>query len=215
MIKCVPGSDLGPDVPVSRRARKKQATFEALHDAALALVEERGLCRVTIEDITEQADVAPRTFFNYFSSKEEAVIGRNPDLVADLIEALRARPADEAPFESLAHAMIDSYIGRAEAPDHLLRRMRVVKSEPLLYSGLAARHEQLEQQLTALIADRMGADPALDPTPSLVVLTALAAWRAALMHWCDQGGAEPLERVLGDAFRRIGAGLDDTHRNLS
>ena len=61
----------------SRRERKKQATRQALHEAAFTLAEERGLTGTTVEAIAERADVAPRTFFNYFTCKEDAVLDRD------------------------------------------------------------------------------------------------------------------------------------------
>ena len=81
--------------PVSLRERKKLATRRLLRRAALDLVAERGLVNVTIEDIAEAADVSPRTFFNYFPSKEAALFGGDPDRAA----TLRERVANEAPGE--------------------------------------------------------------------------------------------------------------------
>ena len=57
------------------RERKKQATRRALHDAALRLALERGLEHLTVEEISAAADVSVRTLFNYFPSKEQAIIG--------------------------------------------------------------------------------------------------------------------------------------------
>jgi AcrR family transcriptional regulator len=196
-----------PDTALSRRERKKQTTREALRAAALVLVEARGLAGVTIEDITEHADVAPRTFFNYFASKEDAVIGRDPERVDGLVAALHARPAAESPFDSLRHVLSASYLASANHPDQLLRRIRVIKSEPALVSRLATQFEQLEDGLTAAVAERIGANPATDIEPSLLVLSALAICRASLMHWCDQGGQAPFEDTLREAFDRAGAGL--------
>src|ERR1039458_7643231 len=73
-----------------RRDRKKQATRRALRNAALELVAERGFANVTVEDIAEAADVATRTFFNYFPSKESAVIGADPERIEDLRTSLRS-----------------------------------------------------------------------------------------------------------------------------
>ena len=44
----------------SRRERKKQATRQALYEAAFVLVEEHGLAAVTVEAIADRADVATR-----------------------------------------------------------------------------------------------------------------------------------------------------------
>jgi len=61
--------------PCTLRERKKQQTRQALHDAALTLVSEHGLDGVTVEQICGDADVSPRTFFNYFTSKAHAALG--------------------------------------------------------------------------------------------------------------------------------------------
>jgi AcrR family transcriptional regulator len=65
----------GAAAPCTLRERKKQQTRQALHDAALTLVSAHGLDGVTVEQICADADVSPRTFFNYFSSKAHAALG--------------------------------------------------------------------------------------------------------------------------------------------
>jgi len=179
-----PPVDLTVEAP-SRRERKKEATRRALQDVALRLVEDRGLAGVTVDDITEAADVASRTFFNYFSSKEDAVIGRRPDHAEQLVVALQQRPPGEAVLDSLRRVLTDSFAARAAERDLFLRRIRVVKSEPQLLARLAAQFEQLEERLIAAVAERTGSDPASELDPSLLVSVALAACRAALMHWCE------------------------------
>nr|BFF17902.1 hypothetical protein GCM10025730_14230 [Promicromonospora thailandica] len=57
------------------RERKKRARRLALIDAAQHLVTEHGLDAVTVEMISARAGVSPRTFFNYFESKDDAVLG--------------------------------------------------------------------------------------------------------------------------------------------
>jgi len=86
------------------RERKKQETRQGLRSAALRLTAERGLDRVTVEDIAQVADVSVRTFFNYFPSKEEAVIGAEPESMEQIKALISARPVDEEPFLSL-HAV--------------------------------------------------------------------------------------------------------------
>lgn len=71
---------------LSRRERKKLETREALLEAALVLFREKGYEETTMEEITERADVAKGTFFNYFPSKEE-LLG---EAAAWRVEQLRA-----------------------------------------------------------------------------------------------------------------------------
>src|SRR6478752_7463936 len=83
---------------VSRRERKKEQTRQALRREALRLFGERGFDATTIQDITEAADVAPRTFFLHFSTKEDVLLGDARDGVAAFADMLHARPADQDAF---------------------------------------------------------------------------------------------------------------------
>jgi AcrR family transcriptional regulator len=188
---------------VSRRERKKQATRDALQAAALDLVEARGLASVTVEDIAERADVATRTFSNYFSSKEDAVIGWDPGAVGEVLAALAAEPRSDDPVACFHQVLVERFSARATDPEATLRRIRIIKSDPHLLSRMAAKFEEFEQGLIGAMAERTGADPMRDLAPSLVVMVALTACRAALMHWCDQAGRISLEATLRDALRSV------------
>src|SRR3954454_14294289 len=83
------------------RERKKLATRLALHQAALELVAERGLDRVSVDDIAGRADVSPRTFFNYFATKDEAVLGLDPAAAERQAAVFLARPATESPLQAM------------------------------------------------------------------------------------------------------------------
>lgn len=73
------------DCTISRRERKKQKTTANILSAARHLFEEKGYENVSIEDITERADVSKSTFFNHFSSKESLISGIAEDEVEDVI----------------------------------------------------------------------------------------------------------------------------------
>ena len=193
--------------------RKKRATRKALRQAAVELVAERGLSAVTVEAIAEAADVSPRTFFNYFPTKEDAVIGWDPAALAELAEHLRRRPAAEPPLQALQAALLHTL-----SPDHtdhreLLERLQVTRGDPHLVAHQVLRVGDTERQLVAALAERRGTDPTHDHYAALVVATALAAGRAALMAWCDLQGRRPLVQMLTDNFDIVGAGLTEPLRS--
>ncbi len=98
----------------SLRERKKLATRRAIQRVALDLVAERGYSRVTVEDIAEAADVSPRTFFNYFASKEAALIAADPERTERLRQRLVDEPAGKTPLEALRSVMVEEIRWLAE-----------------------------------------------------------------------------------------------------
>ncbi len=200
---------------VGRRDRKKLATRRALRNAALQLVAERGFANVTIEDITEAADVAPRTFFNYFPSKESAVIGADPERVALMRSGLMGRPSRESPLEALRAVLVDYTGAIADELDDLgegrghgsagIAPCRTI----LTYALYAAHISELEGGIVDSLARRLGKDPARDPYPALVTATAFAAARVAALYWAANGGVDPLDVLTGAAIDTLAGGLVD------
>jgi AcrR family transcriptional regulator len=195
-----------PDEAPGRRERKKLATRQALHRAATELVEERGLANVTVEAITERADVAVRTFFNYFPSKEEAVLEREPDRSKRLCQAIAARPAGEDPLTVLRRVVLHDLLLRELDSSELLRRMRMIAGEPTLVALMAAHFEEMHAVAASEIARRMG-----DATPgtyaNLVVAAAFAACRVSLSEWCEAGGTGDVRAIVDAAFDSLASGL--------
>src|SRR6202451_2342973 len=100
--------------PVSLRERKKLPARGLLRRVALELVAERGLANVTIEDIAEAADISPRTFFNYFPTKEDALFGRDPGRIESLRDRLLELPKEMAPFDAVRTVLVEEARATAE-----------------------------------------------------------------------------------------------------
>ncbi|GIJ81385.1 DNA-binding transcriptional regulator, AcrR family [Micromonospora phaseoli] len=194
--------------PLGRRDRKKRQTRAALATAALRLVAERGLDQVTVEEISEAADVSARTFFNYFPTKDDALVG-DPEADRDrALRALAAVPPEQPALEALRRAfteVVDEVQGDAEL---WLLRMRVVVQHPVLLARLVSGNAVTEQALVSAVAARTGLPPD-DAYPALVVAVAGAALRTSMIRWATCDGAGSLAALLDEAFAAVAAGLPD------
>ncbi|MEJ1229402.1 MAG: TetR/AcrR family transcriptional regulator [Galbitalea sp.] len=65
------------------RERKRAETRERLETAAVTIAARDGLEHATVDAICQAADVSPRTFFNYFDSKEDAIVGLRDSTITD------------------------------------------------------------------------------------------------------------------------------------
>src|SRR6266704_2474307 len=140
----------------SLRERKKLATRRSLRRAALDLVAERGFAHVTVEDIAEAADVSPRTFFNYFPSKEAVLFGGEPDRAA----MLRERIATQSPGQPAIDVELRS-LGGVD----WVRRMKMARHDPLVRAAHAAQMAMIERAIAEGLTARLGADAETDPYP--------------------------------------------------
>src|SRR4051794_258404 len=138
------------------RDRKKLATRLALHEAALRLVTEQGLDGVSIDDIAARAGVSPRTFFNYFPSKDDAVVGLDPALAQRQAEALRGRPAGESARSALRAVQAAQAAEMAREPELWPLRLRAIDAHPVLIARLHAAFGESERALAGAIAERTG-----------------------------------------------------------
>jgi AcrR family transcriptional regulator len=194
------------------RERKKWQTHKALSMAAGELVTERGLEAVTVEDIAAAADVSVRTFFNYFSCKEEAIVGVEPSVLAEMAEELRQRPEGESPAEALRAVLL----AEVDA-DGMLRRWRLrnelVQRYPNLLPRYLASMVELEDVLTAALADRIGVNQRDDHRPRVLVAAALAVLRSTLGWWADDANRAENKKLTDVLERTFATLVPDLPRN--
>ncbi len=211
-------STLVTQQPASLRERKKLATRRLLRCVALDLVAERGLANVTVEDIAEAADVSPRTFFNYFPSKEAALFGgHDPERAA----RLRDRIASEAPGEPAltalrmvmaqdAEAIVDEFRLLGGDPADWMRRIKVARGDPQVRAAHAAQMALIERAITEGLAARLGVSPEADPYPGVLAAVAVGVTRACTAFWGGSGGAVQLRQLIDHAFGALADGLPES-----
>ena len=189
------------------RERKKLATRIALHRAALQLVAERGLEHVSVDDIAARADVSPRTFFNYFPAKDDAVLGLDPDVLTQQVQAFLLRPADETPIQALRAVAHDQAAEMATETELWPLRLRVIDAHPSLLGRLAASFGEAERALAEAIATRSGTRFGVDAYPMLLAGVAGVAMRTALQRWFAGDVVAPLPDRVDEAWALLTAGL--------
>jgi len=134
------------------RERKKAATREALHNAAVHLALACGIESLTVEAIADAAFVSRRTFSNYFANKEQALMHHDRMRAVRLVELVRARPAKESPRTALLRATAQLH---AEYPDVPEARYRQLRLHPALLSELAAAYAAVERDLAEAVERRL------------------------------------------------------------
>lgn len=166
------------------RERKKLATRTALAGSALRLSVEHGVDGVTVEQIAIDAGVSLRTFFNYFSSKEEAIVDGDLAAAGTFVTAFSQRPTVEPVLEALGNALLElvpELVDRKQAT-----RLRALRRTPSLLPHQLAAFAAHEQGLAEAVAARLGVDLGESLYPLLVSATVMAALRVTAQQWLDE-----------------------------
>lgn len=203
------------------RERKRMATRVAIQRAVLMLAQERGYEGVTVEEISHEAGISPRTFFNYFPTKEAAVVGDVPRLPsAEAMDAFVHADGSQSVLDGIRDLLAGTADNEAKAEErdiHLLRRS-LLKENPQLFSLRMASMRQLEADLVALVERRLVADDprrAADPDTvhsraRLLTYVAFAGIRHAWSCWAEHGGSGSLSLRLHESFAQLQTiGRDD------
>ncbi|WP_324789406.1 TetR family transcriptional regulator [Streptomyces sp. H51] len=205
------------------RERKKQRTRDALLRAALELFTTRGYERTTVDEIADTVDVSQRTFFRYFAGKQEAALFLQELAVARFVEAVRDRPAGEAPMTALRQALLEGWDGLSDVIESVvpvelyLRMYQVIESTPALLAAHLRRSTEIEDSLTRVLAEREGVDAETDPRPRLAVAVFGGVMRLAERQWSSRGDVslDAMRRLTISYLEQVGPALTESWRTRS
>lgn len=162
--------------PESLRAKKARQTRHALHDAAITRVLDEGLECATVANIAADVGVSTRTFFNYYATKEDAIVG-----------------LDESNIDA---NLVDDYVhsdsGVEDLAEDTARFVREVLLMGSMDPSLPARRRTLFARYPELVSKRFDRAEALEELVAEHVLARLrflgqefsteeSAWRSARM----------------------------------
>lgn len=159
------------------RERKKAATRDALSEAALRLALEHGPENVRVDDIADAAGVSPRTYNNYFASREQAIVSAvTAERTQRVAAALRARPDTEPLANAVIEAVVEQYTSRPDG-----EALAMITSTPRLRAEFIDAVFGIRQPLASAIAERIGETDTM--APAVLAAAVSAAARVAVERW--------------------------------
>ncbi len=197
---------------VGLRSRKKRATWLAIHRAALELAGACGVDHVTVAQIAERAGVSTRTLFNYFPSREDALLGSDPGRIKRLCQSFLDQPAELETLAAWRSALFGYLAELAQDQELWQLRRSVAASSPQLWARMMGAGAATEQAMVEASVRRTGVDPLTDLTPVIDSYVASAAVRAAMWQHARSGSAGDLAARLDVAFARLTGAFSGTGR---
>jgi AcrR family transcriptional regulator len=195
---------------MGRRQRRAAETRVRLFRCALELIAERGLANVTVEDITEAADVGKGTFFNYFASKDH-VLGVMAEIQVGKVKEAAAKAVHG---KQSIHFVLRQLVRRlAEEPGRNPRLARAMMSSFLASESVRAivkrnMHEGRKTiaEVVAAGQERGEIDPGLKR--ERVAMQLLQALMGTVLLWSlheKPGLAAWMEKTFEHTWRAIAA----------
>lgn len=191
----------------SLRKQHLDRTRQAIIDAAFELFLERGYAATTVDDIAFAADVAPRTFFRYFPTKESVVFHDSEAKIEVIRERVMQRPAGESAAEAVFAVLVSMAddVSEDQKRAHLMVHL-AGEDDTFIAARRRAMTEQVTKAILAAVSERTGV-PASDVGLQAMTAAVVACAATALHCWFTDGATgdvrEYLERAVGscrDAF---------------
>ena len=198
-------------VSEGRRARKLRKAKAATQRAGLELCAEHGYAAVTVEMIADRAGISPRTFYNYFPSREAALLGEAKPMPTE--EAIAAFISRDDCSDVEAFALMMAQAWSASEPDRELFRLRraVIDANPELAGVNIGRISESRAQFAELVRRRLEVrypeldEHALDLESSLTVAMAMSVIQAVAKDWMSATEASDtdLTALIHELFPRV------------
>lgn len=202
------------------RERKRAATRETIERAAISLALERGYENVTVDMICDASMVSPRTFFNYFGSKEGVILGAGPLLPSDQAVDTFAQKVGSNVLGDFLTLITSTVLDREPDATLFKNRRSLIMRTPELLTREIARMAESEDKFVAILLTRYALqgrtpenDPELEDEARMVVSLTTGVMRYAMRKWLSgppAGSTRELLRGSIELIHRITNDLRDT-----
>ncbi|GLY29730.1 TetR/AcrR family transcriptional regulator [Kineosporia sp. NBRC 101731] len=192
--------------PPSLRERTRRAVHAEITSTAMRLFRENGFDATTVEAIAAAAGISRRSFFHYFGSKEDLVMGDTEALGQSVKAALEARPEDENAWAAI-RAAFEELQAQHGSIDERFEMARLYHHAPSLRARHLEKHLRWQELLAPDIQRRLGlpASATPDPRARAFVAAALACLDAAVDAWFESGGKADPGKLFDEAVATLRA----------
>lgn len=175
------------------RERKRAATRAAITAVARSMTAERGLNGFTVEEVCERAEISRRTFFNYFPTKEDSIIGHVDDelpaeIFSDFIRGGEGSPAGQISptlFRDLVQLSLSMSEQMSASEEETRQLIGVIKKEPQLMLRIIGASEEREASFAGMLAEREGVAPDHPVVRMAVVLFGNIARKSSMVYFSE------------------------------
>jgi AcrR family transcriptional regulator len=186
-------------------SRTRRAVHDEVVGTALDLFANQGFEATTVDQIVAATGLSRTSFFRYFGSKEDLVLGDTTQTGLDFSAALRARPREEGPWEALRAAAL-TLPGADLAQDRALTIAKLVRTSPALRARSLEKHQQWQDSLVPALQERLGGEPdasGTDLAARAVVAAALSCLQTATEVWAERDGRGTLGELYDQAIAAV------------
>nr|WP_269329805.1 TetR/AcrR family transcriptional regulator [Kineosporia babensis] len=172
----------------------------------MRLFRENGFEATTVDEIARAAGISRRSFFHYFGSKEDLVMGDTEALGQSVRAALEARPPDEGAWPAI-RAAFEVLQEKHGSVDDRFELARMYHHAPSLRARHLEKHLRWQELLAPDIQRRLGlpGSEAVDPRARAFVAAALACLDAAVDAWFESGGEADPGQLFDEAVAALRA----------
>lgn len=161
----------------------------------------QGFDKTTVDQIAAEAGLSRTSFFRYFATKEDVILGHLDERGQQVLDALIARPMREPAWQALRHAFNLIIEETVASPERGLSLARMLTETPSLRARHLSKQLNWQDRLVPEVSRRLHVtEEAYDPRPRALVAAALACLNAAVDVWTASGGAIDLPTLLDQAM---------------
>jgi AcrR family transcriptional regulator len=210
------------ELALGLRERKKLRTRALLMDAAIDLCNRQGFERTTVDQIAAIADVSPRTFSRYFSTKDAIALALIDEAIDHVAAELARQPTDINHFEALRRSYVAMYASTKTAPPGALSADRMMCTVRIIMTSPTLRQAALEYRRHAVnveLAKRLGVDlenrrlKLVSALWGSIIMTAVADLSEVGVDW-EHIGIDDIAARLEATFAEFMNEIEDVRQSV-